>query len=46
LPNLANVPTGQSYNFELNRPTESILSWQPAIRVDYQPKQNMRASFK
>jgi hypothetical protein len=45
LPNIAGAP-GQSYNFELTRPTESILSWQPALRIDYQPTQKLRATFK
>ena len=34
MPN-ASVP-GVGYNYELTRPNESILSWQPAIRLDYQ----------
>jgi hypothetical protein len=46
LPNITNVPAGQNYNFELTRPEESVLSWQPAVRVDYQPTQKLRASFK
>ena len=37
LPNIANVPAGQNYNYEITRPEESVLSWQPAVRVDYQP---------
>ena len=45
-PNIDNVPAGQNYNYELTRPEESILSWQPAIRLDYQPAQKLRASFK
>jgi hypothetical protein len=44
-PNVAPVP-GQGYNFELTRPSESVLSWQPALRFDYQPTQKLRASFK
>ena len=44
-PNLATAP-GQAYNFELTRPAESVLSWQPAVRLDYQPTQKLRASFK
>jgi hypothetical protein len=45
---LPNTPSasGQGYNFELTRPTESILSWQPALRLDYQPTQKLRATFK
>jgi hypothetical protein len=46
LPNIANVPAGQAYNYQLTRPTESILSWQPAVRFDYQPMQSLRASVK
>jgi hypothetical protein len=45
LPNTASSP-GQAYNYEITRPTESILSWQPAIRLDYQPTQKLRATFK
>jgi hypothetical protein len=45
LPNTASAP-GQGYNFELTRPTESILAWQPAVRIDYQPTPKLRASFK
>ena len=46
LPNIANAPAGQPYNFEMTRPSESILSTQPAMRFDYQPLQKLRASFK
>ena len=46
LPNLPNVPAGQNYNYEITRPEESVLSWQPAARVDYQPTQKLRASVK
>jgi Carboxypeptidase regulatory-like domain/TonB-dependent Receptor Plug Domain len=46
LPNIANVPANQNYNFELTRPNETILSWQPAVRLDYQPMQKLRATFK
>jgi hypothetical protein len=46
LPTIANVPSGQPYNFELVRPSESILSTQPAVRFDYQPFGSLRASFK
>jgi hypothetical protein len=45
LPNLAAAP-GQAYNLEVARPEESILSWQPALRLDYQPTQKLRATFK
>ncbi len=46
LPNLTNIPTGQAYNFELLRPTQSITSWQPVLKLDYQPMQSLRLSFK
>lgn len=47
MPDIANPSTGtNSYNFELTRPTESVLSYQPAIRLDYQPLQKLRATFK
>jgi hypothetical protein len=45
-PNITDVPPLQNYNLELRRPEESILSWQPAIRFDYQPTSKLRASFK
>ncbi len=45
-PNISNVPPGQTYNFELIRPSESILSTQPAMRFDYQPASKFRLSFK
>ena len=44
-PNLQAAP-GQAYNLEITRPDESILSWQPALRLDYQPTQKLRATFK
>jgi hypothetical protein len=37
---------GVAYNFEVTRPNQSILAWQPAVRVDYQPSQNLRATVK
>jgi hypothetical protein len=45
LPNITQV-AGIAHNYEITRPTESILSWQPAVRVDYQPMQKLRATFK
>jgi len=46
MPNITNAPPGQAYNFEQTRPSESILSTQPAMRFDYQPLNSLRASFK
>jgi hypothetical protein len=46
LPTIDNVPARQNYNFELTRPDERILAWQPAVRVDYQPRPALRATFK
>ena len=45
LPNSTSAP-GQAYNYQLTRPEETALSWQPAIRLDYQPTQKLRATFK
>lgn len=45
MPNLASSP-GVAYNYEFTRPTEDILSWQPALRVDYQPWTALRTTFK
>jgi hypothetical protein len=42
MPNV-NVP-GVSYNYEILRPNQTILSWQPAVRVDYQPAARLRVS--
>ncbi|HTL02309.1 MAG TPA: carboxypeptidase-like regulatory domain-containing protein, partial [Vicinamibacterales bacterium] len=41
-----NVAPGLPYNFQLTRPKESALSWQPVARVDYQPMAKLRATFK
>jgi hypothetical protein len=46
LPNIADVPAGQNYNFELTRPEQSLTSWQPVVRVDYQPMASLRGTFK
>ena len=42
MPNVS-VP-GVGYNYEITRPKESILSWQPAVRVDYQPTDKLRVT--
>ena len=44
LPNIDGA--GLGYNFELTRPTEKALAMQPAIRIDYQPMQSLRATVK
>jgi hypothetical protein len=44
MPNV-NVP-GAPYNFELTRPAEKLIANQPAIRIDYQPLQTLRGTFK
>ncbi len=44
MPNV-NVP-GAGHNFELIRPTEHLLAWQPVIKIDYLPAQKLRVSFK
>ena len=45
MPTIDNVPAGQNYNYELVRP-ERALGCQPALRLDYQASQSLRASFK
>src|SRR5262249_26653393 len=42
-PNL-DPTTGVAYNLEYTRPVEKILSWQPAVRVDYQIMPTLRAT--
>ena len=37
---------GVAFNYQINRPKESILSWQPAVRVDYQPTTKLRMTGK
>ena len=37
---------GFGFNYEVTRGKESVLSWQPAARVDYQPTTNLRATGK
>ncbi len=44
LPNV-NIP-GAAYNYEITRPEEQLLAWQPAVRLDYQPSQKLRGTFK
>ena len=44
MPNVS-VP-GVSYNYEITRPSQTILSWQPAVRVDYQPATRLRVTGK
>jgi hypothetical protein len=44
LPNIDGA--GLAYNYELTRPTEKARAMQPAIRVDYQPTQKLRATVK
>jgi Carboxypeptidase regulatory-like domain len=44
MPN-ATVP-GVAFNYEFIRPEEKILSWQPALRIDYQPSQKLRVTGK
>ena len=46
LPTIANVPAGQNYNYQLTRPEQSLTSWQPVVRVDYQPMTSLRGTFK
>ncbi len=46
LPNIDNVPAGQNYNYQLTRPEQSLTSWQPVVRIDYQPIPSLRGTFK
>jgi hypothetical protein len=45
-PNIANPAPGQTYNLEVTQPTQSLVSWQPTMRVDYQPTPAARLTFK
>ncbi len=45
MPNMASAP-GIPYNYELTRPSESILGYQPAVRLDYQPTARLRGTVK
>ena len=44
MPNFQGTTTGR--NYEIIRPDEKILGYQPAIRLDYQPFQSLRVSVK
>jgi hypothetical protein len=44
LPNINGA--GLAYNYQVTRPNESILSWQPAFRFDYNVTPNLRATVK
>ena len=44
MPNNASTATGA--NYAITRPAESILGYQPAVRVDYQPTSSLRVSVK
>src|SRR5207245_10696141 len=44
LPNA--IQPGVGFNYQTIRPKESILSWQPAVRIDYQPTTKLRATGK
>jgi hypothetical protein len=45
LPNLPDAP-GVAYNWEGTRKNQSMMSQEPIFKVDYQPLQKLRASFK
>src|SRR5207244_10124362 len=38
--------TGLPYNYVITRPLETNMSMQPVVRIDYQPMQRLRGSFK
>ncbi|MBA2605151.1 MAG: carboxypeptidase regulatory-like domain-containing protein, partial [Acidobacteria bacterium] len=46
MPNITDVPAGQNYNYQLTRPEQSLTSWQPVVRIDYQPMSSLRGTFK
>ena len=49
MPNLTPTPgagASANYNYEITRPSENLMAWQPAFRIDYQPMQKLRATFK
>lgn len=37
---------GLNYNYEVTRPTEKAMAYQPAIRLDYQASASLRGTFK
>ena len=41
-----NIGPGQIYNYEITRPEQSLTSWQPVVRIDYQPWTALRGTFK
>ena len=41
-----NTAANSNFNYQITRPAESLISYQPAIRLDYQPKSSLRTSFK
>ena len=45
LPNVTAGP-GAPFNYQITRPSETLLAYQPAVRLDYQPTAKLRASFK
>lgn len=45
-PNIATQAPGQTYNLEVTQPEQSLVSWQPTVRVDYQPTSATRVTFK
>ena len=45
-PNIANVPAGQAYNYEVTDPSIRLLGYQPIIRLDYHPRNDLRVNFK
>ena len=45
LPNLA-AAQGQPYNYEITRPEESVMGYQPVVRVDYRPTGRLRGTVK
>ena len=40
------MPAGQTFNFQTDPYSVALLGYQPIIRVDYQPTQNLRVGVK
>ena len=45
-PTIDNIPVGQGFNYEHTDAPITLLGYQPIIRVDYQPFDTLRGSFK
>jgi hypothetical protein len=46
LPNIQNVPGGQSFNYQAATPVTNLLGYQSVVRLDYLPRHELRGSFR